>query len=91
MCLKDDPSGIKYSKGTSISLQSSINNAMTFDKKLNYGIGKTQGEEAKEKGINVIHESCVNMMRNPKGGKVWESFGDDPSQSKLRAEINANY
>ena len=51
---------------------------MTFDKKLMYEIGKAHGEEAKEKGINVILEPCVNIMRNPKGGRVWESFGDDP-------------
>ena len=78
MCLQDGPSGINYAKRTSISWQSSINNAMTFDKKLMYKIGKAHGEEAKEKGINVILEPCVNIMRNPKGGRVWESFGDDP-------------
>ena len=76
--MQDGPSGINYAKGTSISWQSSINNAMTFDKKLMYEIGKVQGEEAKEKGINVILGPNVNMMRNPKGGRVWESFGDDP-------------
>ena len=76
--MQDGPSGINYAKGTSIFWQSSINNAMTFDKKLMYEIGKVQGEEAKEKGINVILGPNVNMMPNPKGGRVWESFGDDP-------------
>ena len=43
-----------------------------------YKIGKAQGEENRQKGINVILGPCVNMMRNPKAGRVWEAFGDDP-------------
>ena len=78
MCLQDGPSGVRFARGTGISWQGSMNNAMTFDKKLMYDIGKAQGEENKEKGINVALAPCVNMMRNPKGGRIWEAYGDDP-------------
>ena len=78
MCLQDGPSGVRFARGNSISWQGSLNNAMTFDKKLMYEVGKAQGEENKEKGINVVLAPCANMMRNPKGGRVWEAYGDDP-------------
>ena len=78
MCLQDGPSGIRFANGTGISWHGSLNNAMTFDKKLMYEVGKAQGEEAKEKGVNVILAPCANMMRNPKAGRVWEAYGDDP-------------
>ena len=78
MYLQDGPAGIRFAEGKSISWQGSLNNAMTFDKKLMYEVGKAQGEENKEKGINVILAPCVNMMRNPKGGRVWEGYGDYP-------------
>ena len=78
MCLQDGPAGVRFARGNSISWQGSLNNAMTFDKKLMYDVGKAQGEENKEKGINVALAPCANMMRNPKGGRVWEAYGDDP-------------
>ena len=78
MCLQDGPSGVRFANGTGISWQGSLNNAMTFDKKLLYEVGKAQGEENKQKGINVALAPCANMMRSPKGGRIWESFGDDP-------------
>ena len=78
MCLQDGPAGIRFANGTGISWHGSLNNAMTFDKKLMYEVGKAQGSEAKEKGINVILAPCANMMRNPKAGRVWEAYGDDP-------------
>ena len=78
MCLQDGPSGVRFANGTGISWQGSLNNAMTFDKNLMYEVGRAQGEENKEKGINVALAPCANMMRNPKGGRVWESYGDDP-------------
>ena len=78
MCLQDGPAGVRFARGNSISWQGSLNNAMTFDKKLMYEVGKAQGGENKEKGINVALAPCANMMRNPKGGRVWEAYGDDP-------------
>ena len=78
MCLQDGPAGVRFAKGTGISWQGSMNNAMTFDKQLMYDIGKAQGEENRAKGINVALTPCANMMRNPKGGRSWEAYGDDP-------------
>ena len=85
ICLHDGPSGIRFANGTSISWQANINLAATFNKKLVYEVGKAQGEESKEKGINVFLAPSVNMMRTPQSGRVWEAFGDDPFLSGICA------
>ena len=78
MCLQDGPAGVRFAKGTSISWQASLNTAVTFNKQLMYEIGKAQGQENKIKGINTILGPSANMFRSPQGGRVWESFGEDP-------------
>ena len=78
MCLNDGPTGVRFSNGTSISWNSPLNTACTFDKKLVYKIGKIQGMEFYEKGINTILSPNLNIMRSPLSGRVWEGFGDDP-------------
>ena len=78
VCFKDGSTGIRASNGTGISWQSTLNLASTFNKELIYQVGKAQGEEGKEKGVNVILAPNVNIMRTPQGGRIWEAFGDDP-------------
>ena len=85
MCLQDGPAGVRYAKGTGISWQSNLNVAATFDKELMYDIGKAQGEENKEKGINAFLSPCVNIMRTPQSGRVWEAYGEDPFYSGVCA------
>jgi len=85
MCLQEGTTGVLYSNGTGIRWQSEINTAATFNKKLMLKIGKAQGKESKEKGINTLLSPCVNIMRKPKDGVLWESFGDDPFYSGICA------
>ena len=85
MCLQDGPAGIRYAKGNSISWQSNLNLAATFNKTLIYEVGKAQGEESKEKGINTLLSPCVNIMRTPQAGRIWEAFGEDPFYSGVCA------
>ena len=85
MCLQDGPAGIRFAKGTGISWQSNLNLASTFNKTLMYEVGKAQGEENREKGINTFLSPCVNIMRTPQAGRVWEAFGEDPFYSGICA------
>ena len=39
----------------------------------------------KEKGINAYLSPCVNIMRTPQAGRVWEAFGEDPFYSGVCA------
>jgi beta-glucosidase len=85
MCLQDGPAGVRFADGHSISWQSNLNLAATFNRTLMYEVGKTQGLENKEKGINTFLSPCVNIMRNPQAGRVWEAFGEDPFYSGVCA------
>ena len=85
MCLQDGPAGVRFTKGHSISWQSNLNLAATFNKTLMYEVGQTQALENKEKGINAFLSPCVNIMRNPQAGRVWEAFGEDPFYSGVCA------
>ena len=78
ICFKDGCSGLSLTKGTSISWQSNLNLAATFNKELIYEVGKEIGEEAREKGVNVILSPNVNILRTPQGERIWEAFGEDP-------------
>ena len=77
MCLNDGPSGVRPSASTQ-SWQAAINTAATFDRQIMYDVGKAQGKEFKDKGVNIALGPCVNMLRHPLGGRVWEAYGEDP-------------
>ena len=77
ICLQDGPAGVRFSK-SSQSWQAGINTASTFNKTLMYEVGKAQGKEFREKGIHVALGPAMNIQRNPQGGRIWESYGDDP-------------
>ena len=77
LCLQDGPSGVRFAP-ESTSWQAPINTASTFNKTLMYEIGKAQGKEFRDKGINVVLGPAMNMQRSPLGGRIWESYGDDP-------------
>ena len=85
MCLQDGPAGVRQAKGTSVSWQASINTAATFNKDLMYLIGRSQGEENKLKGINTVLSPCVNILRTPQAGRIWEGYGEDPFYSGVCA------
>ena len=77
ICLQDGPSGVRFSLSTQ-SWQAGINTASTFNKTLMYEVGKAQGKEFREKGINIALGPAMNFLRSPQGGRIWESYGDDP-------------
>ena len=84
LCLQDGPAGVRFTPNTT-SWQASINTASTFNKTLMYEVGKAQGKEFREKGINVVLGPAMNMQRSPLGGRIWESYGDDPFLSGICA------
>jgi beta-glucosidase len=84
ICLQDGPAGVRFSQKTQ-SWQAGINTASTFNKTLMYEVGKAQGKEFREKGINVALGPAMNMQRSPQGGRIWECYGDDPFLSGVAA------
>ena len=77
ICLQDGPAGVRFSTSTQ-SWQAGINTAATFNKTLMYEVGKAQGKEFREKGVNIALTPSMNIQRSPQGGRLWECFGDDP-------------
>ncbi|KAG6873646.1 hypothetical protein C0995_013153 [Termitomyces sp. Mi166 len=77
ICFNDGPAGVRLSKGVT-GLPPGINAASTFSRRLMLARGKALGEEFWGKGIHVFLGPAMDIMRNPKAGRGWESFGPDP-------------
>ena len=41
------------------------------------------GSEARAKGFNVILAGGINLMRDPRSGRTFEYFGEDPLHAGL--------
>jgi len=52
--------------------------AATWDPSLSNIYGKTEGEETRSLGSQLFEAPDVNIARQPQGGRVFESFGEDP-------------
>jgi len=52
--------------------------ANSWDEQLGERIGATLGEEAKDKGLNVLLGPGLNIKRNPLCGRNFEYFSEDP-------------
>ncbi|HXF11852.1 MAG TPA: glycoside hydrolase family 3 C-terminal domain-containing protein [Terriglobales bacterium] len=52
--------------------------AASWDPKLAYAYGRVAGEETRSLGSNLLEAPDVNIARVPQGGRVFESYGEDP-------------
>lgn len=77
ICLSDGPAGMRLVKQVT-GFPSGINTASTFSKRLMRARGAAIGEEFRGKGSHVFLGPGMDIMRNPKMGRGWESFGPDP-------------
>ncbi|MEP7075844.1 MAG: glycoside hydrolase family 3 protein, partial [Acidobacteriota bacterium] len=84
--MTDGPAGVRTGQAT--SFPSGIALAATFDPKIVYEVGEAIAQEAKAAGKNVLLGPCVNIQRNPFGGRNFESFGEDPY---LAAQMAVGY
>ena len=82
--LQDGPSGVRTPNKTT-SWPAGINLASTFNRTLMYKVGKEQGKEFRLRGIHIMLGPCMNMMRTPLGGRMWEAYGEDPFLSGATA------
>jgi len=66
-------------------LPSGLAIAASFDPDIAYATGAMIGHEAWRKGFNVLLGGAVNLMREPRGGRNFEYFGEDPLLSGVMA------
>ena len=64
--------------GHATAMPSPLGLAATFDPRLAFDYGRVVGNEAASKGNEVIFGPDVNIMRDPRGGRTFEAYGEDP-------------
>lgn len=52
--------------------------AASWDPSLAFEYGKVAGEETRSLGYNLLEAPDINIARVPQGGRVFESYGEDP-------------
>lgn len=62
--------------------------AASWDTKLAYQYGKLAGEETIALGYNLLEAPDINIARVPQGGRVFESYGEDPLLASQIAVAN---
>jgi len=60
------------------ALPSSLAAAATWDLKLAYDYGALIGKEARQLGFNVSLGGTANLIRDPRNGRNFECWGEDP-------------
>ena len=67
---------------------SGILSAATWNRDLNYRLGRGLGQDAKTRGVGILLGPGVNIYRSPLCGRNFEYFGEDPY---LSGEVAKQY
>ena len=70
--------GVAVKQGTSTALPIPLAVAATFDRRVAALAGSVIGNEAVDKGNDILLGPTVNIMRTPLGGRTFEAYGEDP-------------
>lgn len=68
--------GLNHTKAT--PLPAPINIGSTWNRKLVYQAGDIAGKEAKALGYNNVYAPILDVARDPRWGRVLETYGEDP-------------
>nr|WP_232248754.1 glycoside hydrolase family 3 C-terminal domain-containing protein [Streptacidiphilus rugosus] len=76
--LEDGPSGVGDGLGGVTQFPDGEVSAATFDPGYEHDFGAAVGQEFAGKGVNVSLGPTINMVRDPRWGRSYETFGEDP-------------
>jgi hypothetical protein len=77
--MSNGPAGVCVgSSGTATAFPGGSAVACTFDTAIVYRMGVALGKEIWAKGKYILEAPMINMVRDPRGGRDWEMFGEDP-------------
>jgi beta-glucosidase len=76
--LQDGPAGVGDGAGNVTQLAAPVTGAASWDTGLMKQYGSTLGAEQWGKGTNVVLAPTINIVRDPRWGRAFESFGEDP-------------
>ncbi len=76
--LEDGPAGVADGMTGVTQLPAPVAVAASWDPKLAAGYGEVIGSEEAGKGANVNLGPTINIVRDPRWGRAFESFSEDP-------------
>jgi beta-glucosidase len=76
--LQDGPSGVGDGTGGVTAFPDGESDAATFDPALIQQEGTAKGAEFAGKGVNVVLGPTTNLVRDPRWGRTYETYGEDP-------------
>ena len=76
--LQDGPAGVGDGLGGVTQMPSGNASAATFDTAYEQQYGAAIGAEFAGKGVNIALGPTVNIVRDPRWGRAFETFGEDP-------------
>jgi beta-glucosidase len=74
--MTDGPVGVRWDKSTAYPVSAAM--AATWDTAMVHRIGEAIAIDTKAHGRDMILGPCVNINREPQGGRNFESFSEDP-------------
>ncbi|MFE0465214.1 glycoside hydrolase family 3 C-terminal domain-containing protein [Kitasatospora sp. NPDC058965] len=76
--MEDGPSGVGDGNGGVTAFPDGENAAATWDPALIQQEGAAKGAEFAGKGVNVSLGPTTNLVRDPRWGRTYETYGEDP-------------
>jgi beta-glucosidase len=74
--MQDGPVGVRMNDTTQLPAAAAL--AASFDRSLAHTYGSVIGAEDKSKGVDVDLGPTVNIVRDPRWGRAFESYSEDP-------------
>ncbi|MFE0463321.1 glycoside hydrolase family 3 C-terminal domain-containing protein [Kitasatospora sp. NPDC058965] len=78
MNLSDGPAGVGQGNGNVTQLPAPVDVAATWDTGAEQAYGQVNGAEHAAKGATVDLGPTINIVRDPRWGRAFESVGEDP-------------
>lgn len=70
--------GLMRNKDEATAMPAGLSMASSWNPQLIESAGKIMGAETRAKGFNVLLAGGINLVRDPRGGRAFEYFSEDP-------------
>jgi beta-glucosidase len=70
--------GLMRAKDEATAMPAGLAMASTWSPELVEQVGRVMGAETRAKGFNVLLAGGINLVRDPRGGRAFEYFSEDP-------------